>query len=152
MAADGSKGPKPWTQRRAATTFLRVPISDWPKVRRGYKTEFRATGKDRASQLWHVTPPCPVVAYCIVRGQHQSELMVLEEIWQEPLGAISPESLQREGFESLAEFRQYWMAREHRRFRPTRKAFCYRVRPWIDADREFFAGRFFEHLYGEFAA
>lgn len=151
MAADGSRGPKPYTQRRFSTVFLRVPARDWPQVRLGYKTEFRAgTGKNAVPQLFGVPTPIPAVAYAIRNGRHESQLMVLEACWQEPLGAISPESLRREGFASLAEFRRYWMEREHKRFAPTRHVFAYRVRPFTAADVETSALRIFDHLYGAF--
>jgi hypothetical protein len=151
VAADGSNGPRPFTQRRVSTTFLRVPIRDWPAVKRGYKTEFRASvGKNNVPRLFSIQTPIPVVAYAIRNGRHDAKLMVLEELWQEPLGAISPESLEREGFASLAEFRTYWMAREHRRFAPTRQVFAYRNRRWEAWDADDLAGRIFDHLYGEF--
>lgn len=151
MAADGSRGPRPYTQRRLSTVFLRVPVRDWPAVKRGYKTEFRAgVGKNAVPQLWGVPTPIPVVAYAIRNGRHDCKLMVLERAWQEPLGAISPESLAREGFETLAEFRRYWMERERKRFTPTRQVFCYRVRAFDDEDRFRLAGVIFEHLYGDF--
>lgn len=151
MAADGSHGPRPFTQRRVSTTFLRVPVRDWPAVKRGYKTEFRAgTGKNAVPQLFGITTPIPVVAYAIRNGRHDAQLMVLEELWQEPLGAISPESLEREGFASLAEFRAYWTQREHKRFTPTRMVFAYRVRQWAPWDAGDLAPRLLDHLYGEF--
>lgn len=153
MAADGSRGPRPFTQRRVSTTFLRVPIRDWPAVKRGYKTEFRAgVGNKAVPRLWSVQTPIPVVAYAIRNGRHDAKLMVLEELWQEPLGAISRESLAREGFATLAEFRAYWMVREHRRFAPTRMVFAYRVRQWEPGDVDELAGRIFDHLYGAFLA
>jgi hypothetical protein len=151
MAADGSHGPRPYTQRRASTTFLRVPVRDWPAVRSGYKTEFRAgVGRSAVPQLWGVDPPLPVVAYAIRNGRHESLLMVLERLWMEPLGAISADSLRREGCETLADFRRYWMARERKRFTPTRKVFVYRVRLFTPQDEDWPGARIFEHLYGEF--
>jgi hypothetical protein len=150
MAADGSRGPRPWAKRTVSTTFLRVPIADWPAVKRGLKTEFRASpGRNSVPQLHDLPTPSPVVAYAIRRGRHDGRLMVLEELWSEPLGAISPESLAREGFGSLAEFRAYWLRREHVRFRPTRQVMCFRVRPLREGDIEDFAQRAFEHLYAE---
>lgn len=151
MAADGSRGPRPYTQRRISTVFLRVPVRDWPAVKRGIKTEFRAgAGKNAIPQLWGIPTPVPVVAYAIRQGRHDAKLMVLEEMWQEPLGAISPESLEREGFKTLAEFRAYWIERERKRFTPTRHVFAYRVRPFGLVDAEEFGARLFDHLYGEF--
>lgn len=152
MAADGSRGPKPWTQRRLSTTFLRVPYGDWPAVKRGIKREFRAgSGNNQVPQLWGVKTPTLVVAYSIdPQHRHDGRLMVLESMVQEPLGAISPESLEAEGFDSLAEFRTYWMAREHRRFTPTRMVFAYRVRPADVSDLDAFSCHALDHLYGEF--
>ena len=153
MAADGSRGPRPYTQRRLSTVFLRVPSRDWPAVKRGYKTEFRAgAGKNAVPQLFGVPTPIPVVAYTVRRGEHDAQLMILERCWQEPLGAISADSLAAEGFEDLKEFRAYWMEREHKRFTPTRQVFAYRVRAFREDDRAEAADRIFEHLYGEFAA
>jgi hypothetical protein len=151
LAADGSKGPRPFAQRRQSTIFLRVPAVDWPAVQRGVKTEFRSqAGRNKTPQLWQVDPPTPVVAWSLVRGTHTAQLMVLEDIWREPLGVISPESLQREGFASLAEFRRYWISREHRHFTPTREVFAYRLRPWLPEDHDVMGSRLLERLYGDF--
>lgn len=149
MAADGSKGPRPFTQRTARTTFLRVPAQDWIAVSRGVKREFRGA-RGNASSFFHVEPPTPVVAYRVRRGEYASKLMVLERAWQEPLGAISEESIAAEGFETFADFRRYWIARERKRFTPTRQVWVYRVRPWSDAEIEPMALRIFMRLYGEF--
>jgi hypothetical protein len=152
VATDGTHGPRPFQQRQARTLFLRVPYADWVAVTRGAKTEFRASS-GAVSKLWSVDPPTAVVGY----RQHPAhgydhELMVLEKCWVEPLGAISPEGLEREGFASLAEFRRYWMNREHRRFTPTRKVTVYRVRPWRDGDWEMLSDRLMDLLYGPFKA
>lgn len=150
MGADGSNGPKPYKQRQVSTAFLRVPAHDWPQVRRGLKTEFRAAS-GAVSGLKFVDPPIPVVAYSVNKLGHDSRLMVLDERWQEPLSAISDESLQREGFASFAEFRAYWCHREKRRFTPTRMVVVYRVRPFDPlGDRAAFETSIFDHLYGDF--
>lgn len=157
MAADGSRGPKPYEQKFASTLFLRVPWADWPAVRRGIKTEFRA-GSGAVSQLANVDLPTPVVGYSWHRTHgYESELMVMERRWQEPLAAISDSSLEAEGFATLAEFRAYWCARERRRFTPTRMIVAHRVRPFrwnpedgLPDDRTLFAERIFDHLYGAF--
>lgn len=149
MGADGNLGPQPWTKRRASTLFLRVPAYDWPRVRRGLKTEFRTSGAK--SDLDYVEPPIPVCAYSINRLGYDSQLMVVEKRWREPLAAISEESLAREGFKTLAEFRAYWCHREKRRFPPTRMANVYQVRPFDPlADQTYFANLIFERLYGQF--
>lgn len=143
-------GPQPWTQHKASTIFLRVPVADWVHVSRGLKTEFRASA-GACSAMWNLEPPAPVVAY---RASHtlgyDSKLMVLEEKWQEPLGAISEESLKREGFETLGEFRKYWCARERRKFAPMRLVTCYRVHGFTFQDELDMGKRLLERLYGEF--
>jgi hypothetical protein len=149
MAADGSRGPRPYTQHRMSTLFLRVPDREWAAVSRGYKTEFRAGGRD-PSQLWQVPTPIPVVAYRIHHGRYDAQLMLLERVWQERLIEIGPESLQREGHESFASFRKAWIARERQRFRPEKKVFVYRIRPITQADVDASAVRMFNHLYGDF--
>lgn len=151
MAADGSQGPQPYTQRQARTLFLRVPHVDWVAVTRGVKREFRASPR-AVSKLWDTEPPTPVVSYRLHPSHgYDARLMVLEDVWMEPLGAITPESLEAEGFSSLAEFRRYFCLREKTRFKPTRKITVYKVRPWAEPDRERFAERLFERLYGAFA-
>lgn len=152
MAADGSHGPKPYEQIRCSTTFLRVPTMDWPAVKRGIKREFRASfGKNKTPKLFQVKAPTPVVAYSInSRNEYDARLMVMEDIWTEPLGAISPDSLAAEGFRDLGEFRRYWMEREGRRFTPSRTVFAYRVRPWQPGDEELMGRALLERLYGAF--
>ncbi len=129
--------------------FLRVPSGDWPAVKRGLKREFRARS-GIASQLHNVPVPSPVVAYAPVRDHYDARLMMLEAHWQEPLGAISAESLAAEGFETLAEFRRYWMARERKRFRVTRNVLVYRVRPITAEDVRASQRQLFRRLYGAF--
>lgn len=150
MGSDGSRGPRPFQQHRASTTFVRVHPDDWPYVKHGAKTEFRG-GRGASSRTFNVDPPTPVVVYCrLGPDRYESKLMVLTETWQEPLGAIGDESLRREGFETLAQFRRYWILRERKRFQPTRMVFVYRVRPWGPGDVEELGVKIVERLYGEF--
>jgi hypothetical protein len=147
--SDGSHGPRPWKQRQAHTIFLRVPTADWVEVSRGMKREFTAAD-GACSALWNLQPPTPVVAYRYHKALgYESELMVLEAKWQEPLGAISPESLENEGFTTLAEFRKYWCGRERRRFAPMKMVTRYRVRPWGYSDTEEMAKVLLDRLYGQ---
>lgn len=152
MASDGSRGPRPYTQRHARTLFVRVPADDWPLVRRGMKKEFRGQ-LGRQSALWaNVACPTPVVAYAIVRGSYDARLMILQSVRQEELGAITPESLQREGFETFEEFRRYWLRRERggSKFKPTRKVFVYGIRPWHPTDELEMGLGLLKRLYGDF--
>lgn len=130
--------------------FLRVPRAEWSAVTVGAKREFRAAcGKHSA--LWSVRFPTPAVAYTIdAFGRYDSSMMVLDDVWREPLGAISAASLVAEGYESIAEFRRHWMAREHRRFPPLRMTAVYRIRPWTLDDNTEMADAILRRLYGEF--
>lgn len=153
MASDGTRGPKPYRQRRTSTLFLRVPVAEWQQVKRGTKREFRSA-PGAQSQLLAIEPPMPVVAYAVDRqGRHDARLMVLERMWREPLGAISPESLSEEGCRTLAEFRRRWVLTNRKRFTPTRIVSVYTVRPWQDElDDRRMADRLLEHLYGEWVS
>lgn len=154
MGADGSHGPRPFTQRQASTIFLRIPANEWVAITHGVKTEFRAT-PNSVTQALNLQTPTPVVAYRFVRGRgpdssHDSKLMMLEETWQEPLAAISLESLEREGHADMAHFRRYWMSRTRKRFAPTRMVRVFRVRPWAEGDWQVSAEILMNRLYGEF--
>jgi hypothetical protein len=130
--------------------FVRVPRAEWAAVTIGVKREFRA-GCGKHSPLWNVATPTLAIAYTIdALGRHHSAIMVLEDVWREPLGAISPASLAAEGFDSLSEFRRHWMDREHKRFPPLRMTTVYRVRPWKPDDNQKMADVMLRQLYGEF--
>lgn len=153
MGTARSDSPKPWTQRKATTVFLRVPREDWSAVKIGSKVEFRMPGGRAMSQLWSVKPPTAVVAYAIrANGQYESKLMILERHWREPVGGITPESIAAEGFENMAHFRRYWMRRTRRRFRPLQEVSVYRVRPFREGDAPSLAMGLFNRLYGEHLA
>ena len=150
MGSDGSRGPKPYVQRRVSTVFVRVPRAEWPAIVCGSKWEFRAACGNH-SALWTVQTPTPAVAYSVSSlGVYDSALMVLEAVWREPLGAISDESLAAEGFKSFAEFRSAWMRREKRRFPLMRMTTVYRVRPWTLEDDAEMAEVLLRRLYGQF--
>lgn len=127
-------------------------MADWPLVRRGFKTEFRGEIGKQAT-VFNVRTPTPCVAYATTRGQSpDARLMILEKCWQEELGLISEESLRREGFADLAEFRRYWIGRHRngKRFQPTKKVFVYQLRPWDESERDTMADLIFRRLYGDF--
>jgi catechol 2,3-dioxygenase-like lactoylglutathione lyase family enzyme len=75
-----------------------------------------------------------------------------EGVWREPLGAVSPKSLEAEGFESFAHFRRAWCIREKRLFRPLHMTTVFRVRRWDSEDERAMADALLERLYGEFLA
>ena len=53
--ATSTRGPKPWTQHRASTIFLRVPSAEWTAVRHGIKREFRAESGKVSQWPLHMT-------------------------------------------------------------------------------------------------
>jgi hypothetical protein len=145
-------GPRPYTARHARTLFVRVPVAEWPEVKRGYKREFRGT-PGKQSALLRAEMPRPVVAYCLTTSEiYDTRLMLLEALRLEEVGAISDESLRREGFGSFEEFRRAWMRRNRngQKFRPTQKVFVYSIRPWEPKDRAEMGEAILQHLYGDF--
>lgn len=137
----------PYQGKLLRTALIRVPPEDWIDVTRGNKTEFRTRRVPYKRKFY---PPQPAV---LVRSSEAlgwaSKLMVLEGCWDEPLGAIGPESLRREGCADMAEFRRRWVAKAGRPFEPMRTVRVFRVRSFTDEDRAALADRLLEHLYGE---
>lgn len=146
MASDGSKGPRPYTQRELRTLFVRVAAADWSYVKRGYRDRFVAP-MGQPSALFKTETPTPAVLYSVRRGTYDARLMILTGVRQEILGAVNPVSL---GFDSMPEFRRYWMQRERRKFPPTRQVFVYTVRPWTADDYTDMGVHLIRRLYGEF--
>lgn len=135
---------------RATTLSLRVPRVDWAAVSAGTKTQFRACGRG-APQFSRVKLPRPVVLHSkpVFTQERMTRLGVLEDVYREPLGAITPEGLAAEGIESLAEFRRYWILRNPTGgFKPLTLVHVYCISLWQDSDRERFGGVLIDHLYG----
>jgi hypothetical protein len=125
---------------------LMVPDQDWSEVLAGAKTEWRRLGQPRAPRVG------PVVLYRIHPATEEidSRPGILEETWTEPLGAISAESLEREGFADLGEFRRYMDARyPSSGYRPLTMARVYRVRLWRPEDTPQIARDVLTYLYGD---
>ena len=140
-------------RRRAHTQLLRVPQVDWRPLTSGEKTELRLVGHYSVHHN-RLHAPQPIVVWCFRRfsKEPQSKLMVLDAAWSEPLGAISPESLAREGFESLAEFRRYWRNRHHgvlASYKPLSTVQVYRLRPLEEADEADMGRALLRHLYAD---
>lgn len=142
-------GPQGRERKRVETTYLRVPFLDWPAVKHGYKTEFRMLNSNRFVRFRKLILPTPVVGYKS-ETVYEETMLVLHESWIEPLGAISEESLEHEGFESMAHFRRYWTDRTKTRFRPLDRVQVFRVALYTPDQREMLGGLIFDRLYGEF--
>lgn len=145
---------KPFAQAKLSTAFLRVPEGDWAAIVNGHKREFRSSGRV-VTQVWRLQCPTPVAAYTVAgppsHRQHRGpRVLVLEKTWREPVGAISPESLELEGYSDIRFFRRYYMERTGRPFRPLAEVQVYRVRPWEPEDREALGVALLERLYGRY--
>jgi hypothetical protein len=150
MPATTRRGPKPFDLHQLSTIFVRVPTDQWGAIRSGRKTEFRTRAGNRAT-LAGIDTPLPCVAYRLDRYRiYDAEMMVLEAVWREPLMAISAESLAAEGFASFAEFRQAWIIKEKRWFRPLDVVTAYRLRPWTPEDGAGMGDALLRRLYSEF--
>jgi hypothetical protein len=138
-------------RRRASTLVLYVPRMDWAAVTAGVKTQWRAAGRG-AHKYDEMALPRPVVLHSQSAFHREPDvhLAVLENVYREPLGAITAEGLAAEGMASLADFRVYWKERHKGSigFKPLTIVNVYCVRPWCDGDRERFGDVLLEHLYG----
>lgn len=130
---------------------------DFNAVRVGQKREYRNYGRRYFDGL---TFPTPAIGYCEKEWwTHENRLegidtilLVLEASWTEPLGAISAESLEAEGFpDDLDGFRRYFAQRYPKGgFRALANVIVYRVRPMTEDDQHVFAAELFERMYGQF--
>ena len=142
--------PDELVRRQLTTLFLRVPRGDWAQVIAGEKTQFRRIGRGPGATS-NVEYPRPIVLHSKpeFRDVLEVRLAVLEDVFKEPLGAITPEGLAAENMPDLKAFRHYWSARHRRsRFKPLTivNVFCFSL--WHDDDRERFGALLLEHLYG----
>jgi hypothetical protein len=134
------------------TPMLRVPRHDWAAITTGAKRQFRICGRGNPPTFTkHL--PTPVVLHSQTQFQTQPRtcMGVVEEVRREPLGAISPEDLEAEGFQTLAEFRRYWIDRHEYSvgFKPLSIVGVYTVRPWREGDRELFGEALLTYLFGQ---
>lgn len=139
-------------QARMATTLtLKVPRVDWAAVIAGAKTQFRACGRGYPT-FDKVELPRPVVLYSRqpFRAEPETRIAVLENVYKEPLAAITDEGLAAEGVADLAEFRRYWIERHTRGggFKPLAIVNVYCIALWQDDDLERFGDVFMRYFYG----
>lgn len=148
--------PRDLLRRDTRNTRVHIPRVDFNDVRVGAKTEFRNYGKRMYD---HVEFPAPAIGYCAKPWwvpEHRVEnidtvLLTLEESWCEPLGAITPESLEREGFATISDFRRYITERyPNGGYRPMASVIVYRVHPITPEDVEAFSKRMWTKMYGQF--
>lgn len=145
------EGPKkPEHRREVVNRRLSIPDVDWHDVRAGTKTELRYYERYASRQL---AADIPVVG--VRRGdKSRTMLLTIEDVFKEPLGVISPESLAREGFDNLGDFRRYWIGRHGGRnegYRPLDLVYVIQLHPMTAEDEERFRERIWQTLFGEFA-
>lgn len=136
-------------QRTIRTQPIMVPRVDWSDVRAGVKTEFRRYGAPQGGERFEERP---VLLYTIHPATEQVDAFpaILVATWREPMGAITAESLRREGFADLGEFRRYIEQRyPNGGFRPLAMARTYRVRPWKPTDTAAMAEWALRSLFGD---
>lgn len=127
---------------------------DWADVIAGRKRELRKYGQSKPLPGHERIFPAACVFYSERQaGGIVTALGVVEEQWNEPLGAISPESLEREGFpDDLPGFRRYFSARYPRGgFRPLAGVVVQVVRTMNDDDATRTMLEMWEKLYGRYA-
>jgi hypothetical protein len=134
---------------------IRVPASDWPRIRTGRATEFRI-----GAPIAPVLKPLPNLAilYCrdLARARLETRLMFVENRREEPLGSISEEGLARAGYpgartDAFARFRREWKI-SHKKFNPLQRMAVFTVRPIQESDVETVGNALVSYLYGELLA
>lgn len=146
--------PRPFKQHQAKTLFLRVPDHAWSAVSGGRVREFRASA-GHVPQLWHIPLPTAIVIYRTRRSSEDYDyrLVMLENVRQEALGAITEEGLEAAGYtgdDASARFRREWMISEKQKFLALRQVMVFTVRLMAPCDREVAGRTLLNHLYGEF--
>lgn len=148
--------PRDLLRRDTRNTRLHVPRVDWTEIRVGQKREFRNYGSRIFNGLEF---PTPAIGYCAKPWWTPADrtdnidtcLLTVEESWVEPLGAISPASLEREGFATISDFRRYFAERYPAGgFRPLAKVVVYVVHPTTAEEAEEFGRDLWRKMYGQF--
>lgn len=137
-----------WKAKRASTRFIRVPTRYWSEVVHGQRREFRILDR-QSTRPDTLTAPSVIVAWRRLGDGYESRLMVLERVWRERLGEISPESLEAEGHfgsNGFQSFRHEWVERSHRRFDLMQEVWCVRLRLFGEFDAIEFGKLAFIHL------
>lgn len=145
--------------RKVTNLAVRVPPTDWAEVSIGAREMFRCFSQQPHHPEHSILPeetetPRPVIIWSR-RGPHGATRTlatpaVLLEHRMEPLGAITPEDLEAEGFEFLPAFRYRWKQRYPRYgWRPWAPVNVFRVRPWIPSDDAWIGQWLLQQLYGD---
>lgn len=146
--------PREFLRRDLRNTRIFLPRVDFNDIRVGAKTEFRNYGHRIFNGLEHPTPAIGYHAKPWWTPTHGLEgidtvALTLEDSWVEPLGAIGPESLEREGFDSIEAFRRYFAERyPNGGFRALANVVVYRVHPMTLEETAAFAAEMWARLYG----
>ena len=116
---------------------------------------YNGSGREPEAPVIPVGTPCP--RPCLLHAQRfgrtppwEAQAGVLLSHRQEPLGSITPEDLELEGFKYLPAFRFYWKQRYRAKgWRPWDTISVLEVRPMTFDDIPLMGSVLFDHLYGE---
>lgn len=129
-----------------------MPREDWTRLKTGVKTELRMAGRGSLTDNHVGEPPVPLLGFSFGRARAEADyaMFVLEDCWREPLMAMSLESLEREGYATMGEFKDYWRYRfRNRRYDPMATVQVFRLRPMTSDDRQAMGARLLSALYEE---
>lgn len=143
-----------WRLRREVHNMpLPVPWRDWEAVITGHKTQFRS---------YLAVPSCTGPRPCLLFTQFRRHLRVddrweavpavLKSVRREPLGAITAEDLDREGFLYRQAFRYYWKTHRYPKsgWEPRRIVTVFEVCPWdVEWTEHAMEQWLLNELYGE---
>lgn len=141
--------------RKATNLVVRVPPTDWAEVSIGAREMFRCLSSLPNTPEYPVIPigtetPRPVLIWSKHGGRVLAVPAVLLEHRMEPLGSITPEDLEAEGFEYLPAFRYRWKKRYPRYgWKPWAQVNVFRVRPWVPSDDAWIGQWLLKQLYGD---
>lgn len=130
---------------------------DWLDVISGRKTEYRliVPGGPGQPPLQPPKYPGPLIIYtehAAIPGELETALVTIEGKWSEPVGAITEESLAREGFASMSDYRRYMAARYPTLgYAPRMRCMVRRVHPMTDEERGEFQQWIWDKLFGRWA-
>lgn len=122
------------TTRLIRSVYLRVPGVDFPLIP-APKTEVRMQVKAKGPTARLKTPwPLPIWVWRkTAANTPDGKLVVCEAVWQEPIMAMTPESLAAEGFATMDDFKRYWRLRTGKLVSPTEIVTVYRLSPFDPA-------------------
>lgn len=141
--------------RKVTNLVVHVPPMDWAEVSIGAREMFRCFSRIPHDPEHSILPegtetPRPVLIWSRTANRSLTTPAILLEHRMEPLGSITPEDLEAEGFEFLPAFRYRWKQRYPRAgWRPWAQVNVFKVRPWVPSDDAWIGQWLLKQLYGD---